>query len=99
MSMRDLLAYLGAHRDGGPLLKRGSWQALHTPPFGGDYAMGWIVRPDGALWHNGSNTLWHAEAMFHRDNGIAAAAVANDGRTPTASPAVSTALAAAAAAA
>jgi hypothetical protein len=24
--------------------------------------MGWEVRPDG-LWHNGSNTLWYAEAQ------------------------------------
>ena len=43
------------------LLKRSTYQVLHTPPFGGDYALGWIVtqRPWGGgtvLNHCGSNT-------------------------------------------
>lgn len=88
MTLQDLVTYLSAHRDQAPLLTRETWQTLHTPPFGGDYAMGWIVRPDGLLWHNGSNTLWYAMAAFHPGQGIAAAAAANDGRVAIASPAV-----------
>ena len=83
MSLADLLTYLVAHRDRGDLLKPGTWDVLHTPPFGGDYAMGWVVRPDGARWHNGSNTLWYAEASFDAKTGVASAAAANDASPPT----------------
>lgn len=75
----DVFKYLAAHRDRSSLLRRESWDALHTPPFGGEYAMGWAQR-EGMLWHNGSNTLWYAEVMFDRTRGIVAAAAANDGR-------------------
>ena len=51
---------------------------LHTPPFGGDYAFGWIVRPDGALWHNGSNGQWYAAMEFNARRGVSAAAASND---------------------
>lgn len=92
LSMGDLLTYLAAHRDRAGLLKRESWDVLHTPPFGGDYAMGWVVRPDGLIWHNGSNTFWYAEAAFDRAGGKAAAAVSNDGRLGRSQPAVGRAL-------
>lgn len=98
LRLADLLSYLAAHRDRTALLRAESWQTLHTPPFGGDYAMGWIVKADGARWHNGSNTLWYAEAQFNAESGVAAAAAANDGWLEKASPAVGRALAAAAAA-
>jgi CubicO group peptidase (beta-lactamase class C family) len=77
MSLPDLLTFLTAHRDRTALLTSDAWRKLHTPPFGGDYALGWIVRPDGALWHNGSNTLWYAEALVQPAQGIVAAAAAN----------------------
>ncbi|HEX8568687.1 MAG TPA: serine hydrolase domain-containing protein [Caulobacteraceae bacterium] len=96
MSLQDLLKYLAAHRDRGDFLKPATWKVLHTPAFGGDYAMGWMVRPEGVLWHNGSNTLWYAEAMVGRE--VVAAAAANDGHLPQSGPAVGAALAAAAAA-
>jgi hypothetical protein len=80
MTLADLLIYLQAHRDGSTLLQQKGWQTLHTPPFGGDYAMGWIVRSDGSLWHNGSNNRWYAEALFNRETGIAAAATCNESR-------------------
>lgn len=83
LSMGDLMAYLAAHRDRSTFLKPESWRALHTPPFGGDYALGWSVRKDGGLWHNGSNTLWYAEAAFHPSEGTAWAAAANDASPPT----------------
>lgn len=79
MSLPDVLVYLRAHRDRSDLLKAESWRRLHTPPFGGTYALGWMVRPDGGLWHNGSNTLWYAEALVDRDHDLVAAAATNDG--------------------
>ena len=73
MSLADVLTYLGAHIDG-PFLKPDSRRTLHTPPFGGEYAMGWVVRSTGELWHNGSNTLWYAEVLFNPATGLAAVA-------------------------
>ncbi len=87
----DVLKFLAAHRDRTDLLRPESWDILHTPPFGGDYAMGWVRRGD-ALWHNGSNTLWYAEVTFDPGRGVCAVAAANDGRLATASPAVGAAL-------
>lgn len=98
LSLDDLLTYLAAHRDRSPFLSPENWARLHTPPFGGDYALGWIVRPDGARWHNGSNTLWYAEAQFDAETGLAGAAVVNDGVLAKSEPAVSRALAGALAA-
>jgi hypothetical protein len=44
------------------LLKPESYQKLQTPPFGGDYALGWIVAKRGwgggtVLNHGGDNTM------------------------------------------
>jgi CubicO group peptidase (beta-lactamase class C family) len=94
----DLLRFAQAHRDQIGFLRPESWTALHTPPFGGDYAMGLVVRPDGALWHNGSNTLWYAEMLIDPVRGVVAAAAANTGAIATAAPSVGEALMAAAAA-
>lgn len=82
MTFADMLAYLAAHRDRSSLLQPATWDLLHTQPFGGDYALGWVVMGDGTRWHNGSNTLWYAEAAFNRAAGWAAVAAANDGRAP-----------------
>ncbi len=80
MNLSDMLDYLTAHRDlSEQLMSKASWRRLHTPPFAGDYALGWIVKPDGGLWHNGSNTLWYGEVQVDPSQGIVAAAVANDG--------------------
>lgn len=79
MAAGDLLSYLIAHRDQPrTFLTTQTWQTLHTPPFGGDYALGWIVASDGRLWHNGSNTYWYAEGVVDPKNGIVAATLAND---------------------
>lgn len=94
----DLLRFAEAHRDRNAFLRPESWALLQTPPFGGDYALGLVVRPDGALWHNGSNTLWYAEMLIHPDRGIVAAAAANTGALNAAAPAVGEALMGAAAA-
>jgi CubicO group peptidase (beta-lactamase class C family) len=95
MRLSEVLKYLAAHRDRSDLLKPASWDRLHTPPFGGDYALGWVVRAPGVFWHNGSNTLWYAEVSFNTNSKVVAAAASNDGRTDKAGPAVGRALASA----
>ncbi len=95
LTLGDLLSFLDAHRSRSGLLQPESWERLQTPPFGGDYAMGWFVKPDGALWHNGSNTLWYAEASVDRQAGVVAAAAANDGVLACSGVAVGEALASA----
>jgi CubicO group peptidase (beta-lactamase class C family) len=52
----------GARGEAGTLLKPASYQKLQTPPFGGHYALGWIVVQRGwaggnALSHAGDNTM------------------------------------------
>ena len=96
MSLQDLLRFLVTHRDRTTFLNSQTWMTLHNPAFGGDYALGWFVRSDGELWHNGSNDFWYVEALVNSTAGIAAAAVSNDGRM---SPAVGRTLLEAAAAA
>ncbi|ESQ92757.1 beta-lactamase [Asticcacaulis sp. AC460] len=83
MSMGDMLVYLAAHRDRTDLLKPDSWTKLHTPPFGGDYALGWVVRPDGAIWHNGSNTVWYGEILVDAAAGVVCTACGNDAAPQT----------------
>lgn len=78
MTLADLLAFGAAHRDRADVLGPASWDRLHAPPFGGDYALG-LVRQEGGLWHNGSNTLWYAELFIDPAKGVVSAAVANDG--------------------
>jgi CubicO group peptidase (beta-lactamase class C family) len=89
--LTDVLKFLGVHRDRAPLLLRSSWDRLHTPPFGGDYALGWYVRPEG-LWHSGTNTLWNAEVLIHRQQNLAAAICCNDGDYGKVSPGLHQAL-------
>ncbi|WAC47617.1 serine hydrolase [Asticcacaulis sp. SL142] len=92
MSLADMLTYLSAHRDQPEaFLKAASWQTLHTPPFGRDYAMGWVVRKDGSLWHNGSNTVWYGEVMVDPKAGVVCASAGNDA-DPETQKAVATAL-------
>jgi len=79
MSLPDLMLYLISHRDRTSFLSAPAWRTVHSPPFGGDYALGWFIREDGALWHNGSNDFWYMEALVDRARGIASAAVANAG--------------------
>ena len=90
------LRFLAAHRDrDAAFLRPESWDTLHTPPFGGDYAMGWVVRPDG-LWHNGSITTWYAEMLFDPKRKVSAAAASNLGLVRGVQGAVGQALASAA---
>jgi CubicO group peptidase (beta-lactamase class C family) len=96
MSLHDLLAYLVAHRERVPFLRPQTWATLHAPPFGGDYALGWVVRSNGALWHSGCSTFSYVEALI--DGAVVAAAAANNGDVVKSAPAVRRALLDAAAA-
>jgi len=87
----DLLRYLTAHGTASPFLRKESWRTLHTPPFGGGYALGWEVRGD-KLWHNGSNTLRYCETQADLARGIVSAAATNDGRLNVAATPVGKAL-------
>jgi CubicO group peptidase (beta-lactamase class C family) len=79
ISLPDWLTYLRAHSDRNPaFLSPESWKRLHTPPFTGNYALGWFAGSKGSLWHNGSNGAWYVEAMIERDSGTLAAFVSND---------------------
>ena len=79
MSLADVLTYLAAHRDRPKaLLTTENWDMLHQPPFGGSYALGWVIRPDGTVWHNGSNTAWYAEVSFDPASGLLTASTSND---------------------
>lgn len=97
LSLSDLSRYLLAHRERERLLHASTWEVLHSPPFGGDYALGWERRADRTLWHNGSNTLWYAETLITQH--AVSAAVANDGTLDLVMPAVGATLLAARAAA
>lgn len=66
------------------LLKPETYQKLHTPPFGGDYALGWLVtqRDWGGgtvLTHAGSNTMNFAVVWMAPLRDFAVLAVTNQG--------------------
>ena len=85
MSLSDLVKFGFAHCAGhqgkrNTYLQQTTWQFLHSPPAGTsggiDYAYGWIARPDGTLWHNGSNTSWLAELAFDPAKNVSACSCA-----------------------
>ena len=94
-ALDDVLRYLNEHCTKSSFLREASWKMLHTPPFGGKYAMGW-ERRDKLLWHTGSNTLWYCEMAVDLARGIVSVAATNDGRMATVSVPVSKAQASAA---
>ena len=78
IGLYNLLTYLAAHRGKPAFLKPETWRELHTPRFGGRYALGWHVSPDGSLWHNGSNTAWYTEVTVEPAARLVTAVCAND---------------------
>jgi CubicO group peptidase (beta-lactamase class C family) len=66
------------------LLELRTYEKLRTPPFGGDYALGWgIVERDWGggtvLMHNGSNTMNFAVVWIAPAKGFAVLVVCNQG--------------------
>ncbi|WP_300540589.1 serine hydrolase domain-containing protein [Maricaulis sp.] len=95
-SMADLARYLDMHLAGArgeatDYLSAESWAILHTPPFGGDYAMGWAVR-DGLMMHGGSNTMWLVIMQIDPAGNRAMVAGVNDGRIESVRPGVQAAI-------
>jgi len=66
------------------LLTTASYRTLRTPPFGGDYALGWLVleRPWGGgevLHHAGDNTMNHANVWLAPRRDFAVLVCVNQG--------------------
>jgi CubicO group peptidase (beta-lactamase class C family) len=74
MTLRDWAKFAALHlgvapTDGEPLLRAETLAALHTPPDGADYALGWGTAarpwaPGPILTHAGSNTMWFCVAWL-----------------------------------
>ncbi len=93
MPLADMARFLLAHaRKRSDFLRPESYELLHSTPFGGNYAMGWVVISPETRWHNGSNTMWYAEAIFNLTDGTVAAVVVNDGDIGSVQPVVRTLL-------
>ena len=89
MTLPDMITYLYAHcLCPANFLSADSWKTLHTPPFTGNYAMGWTVDASGRLWHNGSNTLWYAEITADPATRTVAVVACNDGNLGQSQPVV-----------
>jgi CubicO group peptidase (beta-lactamase class C family) len=87
-SLGDLAKYVAFHLDGKAsgksLLRPETLKMLHTPPFGGDYALGWLVgrRQWGGgttLNHAGSNTMNYCVIWLGLGSRLGAIAVTNIG--------------------
>jgi CubicO group peptidase (beta-lactamase class C family) len=84
MPLADMARYLSAHARRDPeFLSAESWDTLHTKPFTGFYALGWVVTGENGRFHNGSNTMWYAEVAFDLETGAVAAVAVNDGDLAT----------------
>lgn len=93
-TLRDWAKFARLHlgvapENGRPLLTTEALQALHTPPSGGDYPLGWVVTkrpwaPGPILTHNGSNTMWFCVAWLAPEAKFGVLVVCNDGGGETA---------------
>lgn len=81
-SIGDWAKYIASHLRGEQgkigLLKPETFKKLHTPPFGGDYAFGWIV-VGSVLTHDGSNTLNYASARLIPKRNLGFLVMTNEG--------------------
>lgn len=81
---RFAAAHLAGSAGRGEFLKKETWDVLHTPPAGQDYAMGWSLaqRPwaGGTAWtHNGSNTMWYCMIWLAPQKGFGVLVTTNAG--------------------
>ncbi|MFY9342678.1 MAG: serine hydrolase domain-containing protein [Planctomycetota bacterium] len=101
MTLRDWAKFAALHLglpglDGKPLLAAATLTALHTPPPGADYALGWNVTkrswaPGPVLTHTGSNTLWFCVAWLAPEAKFAVLVTCNQGEGSAATDAVAAA--------
>ena len=66
------------------ILKKSTYEILHKPPFGGNYALGWlVVKRDwgggAVLHHAGSNTMNYANGWVAPRRGFAVLVCVNQG--------------------
>jgi CubicO group peptidase (beta-lactamase class C family) len=88
MTVADLARYAASHlaglRGSDGALSAATVRRLHTPPPGGDYAMGWVVgsTPSGAPyhWHNGSAGTFYAMVALLPESDQAIVVVTNAAR-------------------
>jgi CubicO group peptidase (beta-lactamase class C family) len=90
-SLRDWARFAALHlgrlpANGEPLLRTSSLVTLHTPPRGGEYALGWIVTerewaPGPILTHAGSNTMWYCVAWLAPQAQFGVLVVCNQGES------------------
>ncbi|MCC6493003.1 MAG: beta-lactamase family protein [Pirellulales bacterium] len=88
MTLEDLCRFADEHMLGelgrGQLLSAESYRLLHTPQLN-HYACGWIRQAPGKAipctmyWHNGSNKMWYALAVFIPETNTVVAVASNDG--------------------
>lgn len=90
LNLQDWARYAIMHLSGHvekkpPLLRKETYQRLHTPPQGSDYAMGWVVAQTSkthrtVLQHVGSNGVWYAliALLPETGNGLLVATNAGD---------------------
>ncbi|MBS0266004.1 MAG: serine hydrolase [Planctomycetes bacterium] len=95
---RFIALHLNGARGTGMVLKPETFQKLHTPPAGSDYALGWgrVAREwagGNVLLHSGSNTVWYATVVIAPEKDLALFAIANAG-PPNGQSATAAALAA-----
>ncbi len=84
-SIGDLGLYIQAHLNGARgqsgILSAKSFQFLHAPRVdagqGLSAACGWFIFPNGAIWHNGSNTQNYAEIIINPRTNNAVGIVTN----------------------
>ncbi|MGA0546014.1 serine hydrolase domain-containing protein [Brevundimonas sp. VNH65] len=81
MALADYGRFVQAMLGGGPAgwLSADSLSRLITPLDGDAYALGWSLGPNGAIAHEGSNTLWHAVVIAQPDRGRASIVLSNGG--------------------
>ena len=89
MTLADMAKYLNAHATRDPeFLAPETWDVLHRAPFEATYALGWFLPNADTLWHNGSNTMWYAEASLDRSTKRLAVVAVNDGTLTEVPPVV-----------
>ncbi len=87
-SLSDWARFIADHLRGArgehALLKPETYKVLHTPPFGGEYALGWIVTErdwggGAVMTHAGSNTMNFAVVWMAPQRGLAVLVCTNQG--------------------
>jgi CubicO group peptidase (beta-lactamase class C family) len=84
-SPEDMGKYLEAHLNGGryrgaAIISDSGLAALHTPPAGKPYAMGWLadtIAGKPILWHTGAVANYHTDMLLIPDAHVGAAIFAN----------------------